>query len=70
MIPRYTNPEMGRIWTEERRYQAWLEVELAAADAMADGRHRPARRRARAQRRARGSTSPASRKSSRRRITT
>ena len=35
MIARYTNPEMGRIWTEERRYQAWLEVELAAADAMA-----------------------------------
>jgi adenylosuccinate lyase len=35
MIPRYTNPEMGRIWTEQRRYEAWLEVELAAADAMA-----------------------------------
>jgi adenylosuccinate lyase len=26
---------MGRIWTEQRRYEAWLEVELAAADAMA-----------------------------------
>ena len=36
MIPRYTSPEMGRIWTDERRYQAWLAVELAAADAMAD----------------------------------
>ena len=35
MIPRYTNPEMGRIWTEKRRYETWLEVELAAADAMA-----------------------------------
>src|SRR4030095_9962714 len=35
MIPRYTSPEMGRIWTDERRYQAWLAVELAAADAMA-----------------------------------
>src|SRR5262245_1238076 len=35
MIPRYTHPEMGRIWTDERRYQAWLSVELAAADAMA-----------------------------------
>jgi adenylosuccinate lyase len=35
MIPRYTSPEMGRIWTDERRYQAWLSVELAAADAMA-----------------------------------
>ena len=35
MIPRYTNPEMGRIWTEQRRYETWLQVELAAADAMA-----------------------------------
>ncbi|HUR79279.1 MAG TPA: adenylosuccinate lyase [Thermoanaerobaculia bacterium] len=36
MIPRYTNPEMGAIWSEQRRYDAWLEVELAAADAMAE----------------------------------
>jgi adenylosuccinate lyase len=36
MIPRYTHPEMGRIWTDQRRYDAWLQVELAAADAMAD----------------------------------
>jgi adenylosuccinate lyase len=36
MIPRYTYPEMGRIWTEQRRYDAWLSVELAAADAMAE----------------------------------
>ena len=35
MIRRYTNPEMGRIWTEQRRYETWLAVELAAADAMA-----------------------------------
>jgi adenylosuccinate lyase len=35
MIKRYTNPEMGAIWSDERRYQTWLEVELAAADAMA-----------------------------------
>jgi adenylosuccinate lyase len=35
MIRRYTSPEMGRLWTEERRYEAWLAVELAAADAMA-----------------------------------
>ena len=27
---------MGRIWTEQRRYEAWLAVELAAADAMAE----------------------------------
>ena len=35
MIARYTHPEMGRIWSEERRYDTWLQVELAAADAMA-----------------------------------
>jgi adenylosuccinate lyase len=36
MIPRYTRPEMARIWSPERRYRIWLDVELAAADAMAD----------------------------------
>src|SRR5512139_3083202 len=36
MIRRYTNPEMGGIWSEERRYGTWLEVELAATDAMAE----------------------------------
>jgi adenylosuccinate lyase len=36
MIPRYTNPEMGAIWSEQRRYDAWLEVELAATDVMAE----------------------------------
>jgi adenylosuccinate lyase len=35
MIRRYTHPEMGAIWSEQRRYDTWLEVELAAADAMA-----------------------------------
>jgi adenylosuccinate lyase len=35
MISRYTHPEMGRIWAEERRYEAWLAVETAAAEAMA-----------------------------------
>ncbi len=36
MIQRYTNPEMGAIWSDQRRYETWLAVELAAADAMAD----------------------------------
>jgi adenylosuccinate lyase len=36
MIPRYTPPEMGRIWTDQRRYETWLSVESAAADAMAN----------------------------------
>src|SRR5918999_3044066 len=36
MIARYTNPEIGAIWTDQRRYETWLEVELAAVDAMAE----------------------------------
>ena len=36
MIQRYTNPEMGAIWSDQRRYETWLEVELAAVDAMAE----------------------------------
>ncbi|MEX2663322.1 MAG: lyase family protein, partial [Vicinamibacterales bacterium] len=36
MIGRYTHPEMGGIWSERRRYETWLDVELAAADAMAE----------------------------------
>ena len=36
MIKRYTHPEMGSIWSEQRRYETWLEVELAAADTMAE----------------------------------
>ena len=36
MIPRYTNPEMGAIWSDQRRYGTWLQVEAAAAEAMAE----------------------------------
>src|SRR6476646_10027868 len=36
VIPRYTHPEMGRIWSDQRRYETWLLVETAAAEAMAD----------------------------------
>jgi adenylosuccinate lyase len=35
MIARYTRPEMGAIWSEQRRFETWLEVELAATDALA-----------------------------------
>jgi adenylosuccinate lyase len=35
MIARYTHPHMGRIWSDQRRYETWLLVETAAADAMA-----------------------------------
>ena len=36
MIPRYTRPEMGRIWTDANKYAKWLEVELAATDTLAE----------------------------------
>ncbi len=36
MIPRYTRPEMGRIWSDENKYRQWLEVELAASEALAE----------------------------------
>ena len=35
MISRYTRPEMGKVWTEENKINKWLEVELAALDALA-----------------------------------
>ncbi len=35
MIERYTRPGMGRIWSEEAKYTAWLRVELAVCDAYA-----------------------------------
>jgi adenylosuccinate lyase len=35
MIERYTRPEMGRIWSEEAKYAAWLSVELAVCEAFA-----------------------------------
>jgi adenylosuccinate lyase len=36
VIPRYTRAEMGRIWSDENRFAKWLEVELAATDALAE----------------------------------
>jgi len=36
MIDRYTRPEMGNIWTDENRYNAWLEVEILADEAWAE----------------------------------
>ena len=35
MIPRYTHPDMGRIWSDQHRYETWLLVETAAAEGMA-----------------------------------
>ncbi len=36
MIPRYTRPEMGAVWTDQNKFQQWLEVELAASEALAE----------------------------------
>jgi len=35
VIPRYTRPEIGAVWTSEAKLQSWLEVELAATEAWA-----------------------------------
>ena len=35
MIPRYTLEEIGAVWTQQRRMESWLQVELAATDAWA-----------------------------------
>ena len=35
MIPRYTRPEIGAVWTQQAKLEAWLEVELAATEAWA-----------------------------------
>ncbi len=36
MISRYTRPQMGRIWEDENRFAKWLDVEIAACEAMAE----------------------------------
>jgi len=36
MIPRYTRPEMGSIWSDENKFQKWLDVEIATAEAEAE----------------------------------
>jgi adenylosuccinate lyase len=36
MIPRYTRPQMGRIWEDQNKYQRWLDVELAVVETLAE----------------------------------
>lgn len=36
MIPRYTLPEMGELWSDESKFRHWLDVELAVCKAMAE----------------------------------
>jgi adenylosuccinate lyase len=35
VIARYTRPEIGAVWSDQRRFETWLEVELAVTDALA-----------------------------------
>ncbi|MGB6390592.1 MAG: adenylosuccinate lyase [Methyloceanibacter sp.] len=36
MIPRYSRPEMARLWEPEAKFRIWLEIETLAAEAMAE----------------------------------
>jgi adenylosuccinate lyase len=36
VIPRYTRPEMARIWSDENRFRTWLAVEVAATETLAN----------------------------------
>jgi adenylosuccinate lyase len=36
VIPRYTRPEIGAVWSPQRKFECWLEVELAATEAWAE----------------------------------
>ncbi|MCK9248134.1 MAG: adenylosuccinate lyase [Solirubrobacteraceae bacterium] len=34
MIPRYTRPEIGAVWTDQAKLESWRQVEVAAAEAL------------------------------------
>jgi adenylosuccinate lyase len=36
MIPRYSRPEMARLWSDENRFGKWLEVEIAATEVLTE----------------------------------
>jgi adenylosuccinate lyase len=36
LIPRYTRPEMGRVWSDENKFRCWLQVEAAASLTLAE----------------------------------
>src|ERR1700732_2659945 len=42
MINRYTRPEMGRIFSDQNKFDQWLAVELAASEALAESGEVPA----------------------------
>src|SRR5512134_3480214 len=36
MIPRYSRPEMARLWSDENRFATWLAVEIAASEVLSE----------------------------------
>ena len=36
MISRYSRPEMAEVWSDERKFKAWLEVEIAVSEVLAE----------------------------------
>jgi adenylosuccinate lyase len=42
MIPRYSRPEMARLWSDENRFSAWLEVEVAVTEVLVERGEVPA----------------------------
>ncbi|MBK6662878.1 MAG: adenylosuccinate lyase [Thermoflexaceae bacterium] len=36
MIPRYSRPQMAALWTDQAKFQRWLDVEVAACEAWAE----------------------------------
>ena len=53
MIPRYSRPEMARLWTDEHRFEKMLQVEILACEALARQKKVPARALATIRRKAR-----------------
>ena len=43
MVPRYTRPDMGKIWSEQNRYLCWLKVEYAVCEELARSKQIPPR---------------------------
>lgn len=52
MISRYTHPDMARVWTDENRFQKWLDVEIAVCEVLAETGEIPAEAAARIRKKA------------------
>src|SRR3954469_159254 len=59
MIDRYTRPQLASIWSDSRRYEVWLGVELAACEAMEKAGTVPSGTAARVREKAAGKLNPA-----------